>query len=288
MILIKQLYRFLVFSNLLIAMAAMAQCLLTYVILGMPINFNIVSIEGAATLLLYNVSLRLSKPQNPQQSPYLRTRWVFKHEKLLWFNSTLALILLSYALLDVDPYTWLFLGFVGMISMAYSVPIFRINGKRGGMRQIPGLKVFHIALVWSLSGVGLPVVELWASGYAIDWYVANYLGIVKILFLVICTLPFDIRDMAQDSYYHLKTIPTLLGETKAKRLCYLLLLLQSLFVIVAPYAVVIKVGLLGCNSIVFFLLRLVLNNAKHYHYAYLLDVSLILQFLTVYVMYLVA
>lgn len=280
---LTKLYHFLIFTNVLIALAAVAQCLLTYLILGEPMNPFVVLIEGTATLLLYNVSLWLSKPKNPQTSPYRRTRWVFKHSYIFWGNSFLAFCMLLYSLFHVQFYTVVFLGFIGVVSLMYSLPLFRFHGKRGGLRQVPGLKLFHIAVVWSLSSVGLPVVELWAEGFAVDWIVANYLGILKILFLLICTLPFDIRDMEQDSYYHLRTIPNIIGEQRAKRLCYLFLFVHIGLVFTAPYSLAIKAGLILTNVFIIVLLRYFLFNSKGkaFNQVYLLDIALIVQYIVV-------
>lgn len=271
-----------IYTNVLIALAASAQCLLTYFVLSKPAYWPIVLIEGAATLLLYNASLWLSRPQQPEASPYERTRWVFSHIRLFWFISGISTVLLLYSLLHIHWYTFVLLAAIGMLSLAYSLPIFRIGGHVGGLRQVPGLKLFHIAVVWSLSSVGLPVVELWATGVPVTWIVANYLGVLKILFLVICTLPFDIRDMKQDSYYHLKTIPHMIGARKSKILCYLFLFVHVLLVIVAPYTIGVKVGLISTNVLIFLLFRFYLfQNRDEYHNVYLLDCALIVQFLLV-------
>lgn len=277
---VKNVYYFFIFSNLLIGTAAYVQCALTYMVLNKVPNSDILMIEGTATLLLYNFSLLLSKPKHPHESPYLRTRWIFKNEWLLWTNSILAFVLLACALIEVHLYTLLFLAGIGLLSLSYALPLFKINGVRGGLRQLPGLKLFHIAIIWSLSSVGLPVVQLWAEGGSMDWYAANYLGIAKVIFLLLCTLPFDIRDMQQDSYYHLKTIPRMLGEKKSIRLCYTLVLLHSTLVLCSPYEGYIKIGLLITNLIIVLAMRfMIFPHIKQYHHVYLLDMALIIQFL---------
>lgn len=74
----------------------------------------------------------------------------------------------------------------------------------------------------------------------------------------------------------------MLGEQKAKRLTYTLLLLHSLLILIAPYLLWIKLGLILTNLVIFALLKLaVFKTKEHYHYAYLLDGSLVLQFLIV-------
>lgn len=278
----KKVYPFIVYSNYLIGFAAVAQCLLTYVVLQERKNWYIIGIEGAATLLLYNFSLYLSKPKQPQTSPYERTRWVFRNMNTFWFNSVVATVLLFYCLNQVHLFTWLFLGGVGLLSLMYGLPIFRFSGRAGGLRQVPGLKLFHIALVWSLSSVGLPVIEMWATGIHVDWEIANTLGALKVLFLLICTLPFDIRDMEQDSYYHLKTIPHYIGEVRAKWLCFLLIFLHILLLWASPYLFSVKLGMIMIDLIIALILHFLLfrKNAG-YNQVYLLDFSLILQYLCV-------
>lgn len=279
---LRRAYYFLLFSNLLISIAAIAQCALTYIILGQSTNGYILVLEGGSTLLLYNFSMILSRPKIPQNSPYLRTRWIFANESLLWLNCILAIMAGVFALFHVQMYTVLFLLAIGVLSAIYSLPIFKVKGVRGGLRQLSGFKLFHIAIIWSLSSVGLPVVELWAQGSDIDWLLANYLGVLKIIFLIICTLPFDIRDMKQDKLYQLKTIPHIIGKGNAINLCYSLISFHTLLVCVAPYNWTIKIGLILTNLAIVLAMRFVIfKYIKEYHYVYLLDFALLLQFVFV-------
>lgn len=280
---LKAIYYFFVNTNLLIAGAAIAQCALTYLILKLPVNSNMLIIEGGTTLLLYNLSLYLAKPQDPAKSPFQRTRWVFKNMYLFWILSFVSIVMVSYSLLQVHLLSLVYLVFIGLISLAYAVPIFKVNNRRIGMRQIPGLKVFYIALVWSLSSVGLPVIELFANGETIDWYQANYLGLVKIVFLVLVTLPFDIRDFEQDSLYQLKTVPILLGKERAINLSYGIGVFHLLLLFFSPYVMEMKLGMITTTLLILVLFKLVIFQSKstHYHHVYLLDLALIIQWLLV-------
>lgn len=275
---LKQVYYFSVHTNLLIALAAVAQCALTYLILNYTVNPNVLIIEGGTTLLLYNLSLYLSLPKQPASSPYHRTRWVGANMALFWSCSASAAVAVCYALFHLHLLTIGYLFIIGILSVAYAVPIFSLGGKRIGLRQIPGLKLFYIALIWSLSSVGLPVVEIFASGVTIDWSMANYLGLVKIVFLLVCTLPFDIRDIQQDTHYRLKTLPTMLGKERAIKLSYFLGVLHIVVISLAPYPDYIKWGMLLTTIGIILTLRLTIFTTKqHYHHVYLLDFALILQ-----------
>lgn len=275
-------YYFLIYTNLLIATAAMAQCALTYVIFGAAFDYPIIAIEGAATLLLYNFSLLLSRPKGPEKSIYKRTRWVFRYEWVLWLNNVAAVVALAYAVFHIHFYSLLFLGAIGLFSIAYSFPLFPYRGKMVGLRQLPAVKIFHIALVWTLSSVCLPAFELYLDGLSVDRLALAALFALKFVFLVVCTLPFDIRDIQQDSYYHLKTIPSIIGAKSAIGLCYSLLALHSICVLGSPFLPDIKIGILTTNLLIGLTLKaIVFRQADRYHNAYLLDFALVAQFVLV-------
>ncbi|MCL7988190.1 hypothetical protein M8998_09600 [Sphingobacterium sp. lm-10] len=281
--LIIHLFRILVFSNGLIALASITQSTLTYLILDLRINPLILIIEGCSTIALYNMSLFYAKPANPAASRFARTRWFFGHQQAMGIITAFACLLLAYSLFHIHWYTVFYLGFIGVLSLLYNIPFLRLGKHTGGLRQIPGLKLFHIALVWSLSTVGLPVVEAWAEGMPIDWTAANFLGIIKVLFLMVCTLPFDVRDIKQDSYYNLKTVPTMIGKQRSIQLNYVLIVCHTALIAVAPYALPIKFGLWMTNLFIFYLLRrfIFVTQQEHYHAVYLLDLALIVQFVCV-------
>lgn len=204
---------------------------------------------------------------------------------LFWLLSAIATVITIWALFQVHLMTLFFLGFIGVISLAYAVPLLKVKGKWVGMRQVPGLKVFYIALVWSLSSVGLPVVELYANGANIDWYQANYLGLVKIVFLVLCTLPFDIRDYEQDSLYNLKTVPILLGKQRAINLSYGIGVFHLILILLSPNTWAVRIALLITTVLILIMFRFIIfSKEKHYHHVYLLDLALVLQWFFVWLL----
>lgn len=281
--LLKQVYYFLIYTNLLIAGAAAAQAALTYFFFERPFVYPIMMIEGAATLLLYNFSMLLSKPSHPQKSAYKRTRWIFRHEWLLWLNSGIGCMVLLYAACHVHVYSLFFLIGIGVMSVAYAVPIIPYRGKWVGFRQLPGVKIFHIALIWTLSSVCLPVFDMYLDGLTVNLPLFWTLFVLKFIFLLICTLPFDIRDMRQDSYYHVKTIPNMIGANRAILLCYGLLVVHSAIILLAMIPREVQMGVLATNILIAVVLRqVVFRNANRYHYAFLLDFALIAQFVLVY------
>lgn len=222
----------LLFSNIFIALCAVAQALVTYQLLDVKPDTTILAVLFCATLALYNFSILLSKPKNPRASPFRRVRWIFSHYRL---NATLTIIatfsLMPLALFLSIP-ALILLSFLGLISIAYNVPIFRFHHQWFELRNLPGVKLFLIALVWSLSCVLLPIVEL-ENTQTFDFPTRDVVLLVvhEFLFMAAITVPFDVRDLFQDKQNSLQTLPTMLGEKRAMLLCYGFLLLYLILLL---------------------------------------------------------
>jgi len=235
-----------------------------------------------ATIGLYNFSMLLSKPTNPENSPYLRVRWIFAHHRLIisiTMISILCLIPLSLWYLSIESKVLMI--FTGLLAVGYNVPFLTLNQQKIGLRNIPGIKLFLIALVWSVSCVLLPIVELERS-YQINVSSAETLLLVakRFLFIAAITVPFDIRDLFQDKLYALKTIPVMLGEKKAYIFCQFLLLGYLALLLLfrqATYADVIATTLtLGLTGWLIFKSNIQKNE---YYYFFFLDGTMLLQYL---------
>src|SRR5690606_41230710 len=166
----------LLFSNVFIAACAVAQGGLTYLLLSLPFDGVVLTILGCSTLALYNFSMILAKPPQPDRSRFRRVQWVFKHERSLWIWTGIAVVTLLALGLQLHWPAFLLLGFMGAMGLAYNLPVLPIRGKRHwvGLRQITGLKLFYIGLMWAMSNVLLPVARAYYEGVVIDgWQVAQ-------------------------------------------------------------------------------------------------------------------
>ncbi|MFA4867141.1 MAG: hypothetical protein WC623_03035 [Pedobacter sp.] len=216
---------FLLFSNLFIAICAVAQGMVTYHLLNVKPDKYILAILFFGTLSVYNFSMLLSKPKKPENSPFVRVRWIFSHHRLIisiTLISVLCLIPLGLLYLSIEAK--LLMIFTSVLALGYNIPFLTLNHQKIGLRNIPGIKLFLIALVWSVSCVLLPIVEL-EHNLEINISTAETLLLVskRFLFIAAITIPFDIRDLFQDKLYELKTIPVMLGEKKAYIFCQVLL-----------------------------------------------------------------
>lgn len=221
---IRQVVNFLLFSNLFIAFAAAAQVAFTYQILAISPNYLIITLVFLGTLGFYNFSILLAKPKNQVNAVFKKAHWVFANQGVIIALSLVAVLAAIIIALKLNLEAQLLLVILAILSAAYNLPLFKINNQKTGLRNIAGMKLLIIAGVWALSTVLLPVVETGIT--SLNTLELFILIIQRFLFIAAITLPFDIRDSAQDKRYALKTIPVLIGKQKSEQLCQLLLVLS--------------------------------------------------------------
>jgi len=215
---------FLLFSNIFIALCSVAQALVTYHLLDVRPEKHILALLFFSTVAQYNFSILLIKPANPQKSSFRRVRWIFSHYRLMISITIISILSLIPLILFLSVPSQILLFFLGVLGIGYGLPIFSFHDKKFGLRNIPGIKLFLIALVWSLSTVLLPILDLESTGALHTPNRDTILLIAKrFLFIAAITVPFDIRDLFQDKSSALKTIPVMLGEKKAYLFCQALL-----------------------------------------------------------------
>lgn len=119
-----------------------------------------------------------------------------------------------FLLLSLQAQFLLFTCFV--LCITYAIPV---HAKFGNLRSQYGLKIFIVAMCWTLLTAVYPLIDM------ISWNSGHYLFFAERFVLVfIATLPFEIRDSARDQK-ELGTIPQLIGASKTRRLGSVLLLL---------------------------------------------------------------
>ncbi|RYG19863.1 MAG: hypothetical protein EOO07_06005 [Chitinophagaceae bacterium] len=272
---------FLLFSNLFIAFCAVAQGLVTYYLLKLPPERPVLAFLFFSTLLVYNLSMLLAKPEHPHKSPFKRVRWIFSHHRLIISITLIAgLCIIPIALLYLSYPSKLLMSFIGILALLYNFPFLKINQKNIGLRNLPGIKLFLIAFVWSASCVLLPIVEM--GKYGISVSLSETLLLVGKRFLFICaiTIPFDIRDLFQDRLYELKTIPVVLGEKKAWIFCQALL--GAYLLLLVLFTKTVNLDVIGIALTIFATGWLIFKSnfkRNEYYYFLFLDGTMVLQWL---------
>ena len=278
---LRQALDCLLFSNIFIALCAVAQGLVTYQLLGTKPEKHVLGLLFCSTLALYNFSILLARPAKPEKSPFRRVRWIFSHYRLMITLTIIAVLSILPLVFFLNTSSKILMVSLALVSVTYSLPIFSIHDKHFGLRNIPGVKLFLIAAVWSLSCVLLPILELESSIEASVSMNDSILLIAKrFLFVAAITVPFDIRDLFQDKTNELKTIPVILGERKALWVCQGLLLIYMVLLFLLTES--IDGNFLGLMLTIILTGWLIFKSKwekNEYYYFFYLDGTMIVQFL---------
>ena len=207
------------------SLCAVAQGLLTFYLISSKPVYSVLGLLFTSTLGIYNFCILISKPKNPEKSPYRRIRWFFSHYRLMVTLTIVSMLSLIPLFFLISTGSKILLIFLSVLSFGYSLPLFSIGDPKFSLRNIPGLKLVMITLVWTMSCVLLPILEAQAGQLAtISMRDTTILIAKRFLFIAALAIPFDIRDLFQDKQLGLKTIPVAWGEKNAYLFCQVLLI----------------------------------------------------------------
>ncbi|QNF32409.1 hypothetical protein HUW51_06565 [Adhaeribacter swui] len=211
------------FSNVFIATCAFGLVCQTYLLLNLPIRYWQASLAFLATFFIYNLDGLLPYKFNQNVVVSERKIWVIHYRQKLLFCIGLAGAIALFLFINYGQprYLWLIAHLV-IISMLYSWRIIpQKNGDLIPLRNIPLLKIFLIAYVWSCVTVILPLLATNKLSISVD---IGLLFLRRFTYLFALTLLFDIRDYKKDKITHTLTFPGLVGVLFTKILATILLL----------------------------------------------------------------
>lgn len=275
---LRSILDFLLFSNVFMALCAVAQALVTFWLIKSTPDYPVLALLFTSTLGIYNFCILISKPKNPQQSPYLRVRWFFAHYRLMVTFTIVSLLSLIPLFFLVSSSSRILLVFLAVISFCYGLPLFSLDDKKFGLRNIPGLKPFLITIVWTLSVVLLPIMQ--TQEVQVTMHDTIILLAKRFLFIFALTVPFDIRDLFHDNELGVRTIPVMLGEKLAYQFCQVLL--GGYIVLLFIYQKTFNADFLSLTFVAFLTGWLIFKSKwekNEYYYFFYLDGVLILQYL---------
>lgn len=143
--------------------------------------------------------------------------------KAIQVFSFLSFLLMCYFGLRLSTITLLFISGFGILTFFYAMPFLpkkMFLGNQTNLRNVSGLKVYLIALVWTGVTFFLPLIN---NHYNLD--VDVFLTATqRFIFIIILMLPFEIRDLRYDSL-KLGTIPQKIGVKQTKIIGFLLLII---------------------------------------------------------------
>jgi hypothetical protein len=212
---LKRILNFYINSSIHVAFAVYALTWITLLQFGQEYNQNVLYFVLYATITGYNFVKYFGVAKFHHRS---LAGWL----KAIQLFSLIAFIAMCYYAIQLSTQSLIYLSVFALITFLYAVPLmpmkyFRDSQKN--LRQISGLKIYVIALVWTFTTVLLPLIEL---GVAIETD-AVIISVQRFIFVMVLMLPFEIRDLIYDSL-KLGTIPQRIGIKKTKTIGVFLLM----------------------------------------------------------------
>ena len=104
-----------------------------------------------------------------------------------------------------------------VLCLTYVIPF---NRSSINIRNCSKIKIFIVAFCWAGATILMPFSE----NISVDLIDVIWQFIQRFIFIIVYTLPFEIRDLEYDSI-NLKTIPQVIGINNTKILAYFLLII---------------------------------------------------------------
>lgn len=212
------LFHFIIRSNLFISIGAATSTVETLLYLGYPVHWNLVGMNAAATLFLYNAD-RLFVLRHLAQSQLPRHRWIVSNKKLLWIIMLIGAGISGLLLFTLSPSSLITLGILTFFTLAYAIPLLGRS-----LRTIPGIKTALLIITWVGVCMVVPIME----NHTPIWDEKILLALLeRVFFLFLMAVCFDIRDVVQDEKMSIQTIPVIIGAYATRRWSLLLMLLGA-------------------------------------------------------------
>ncbi|MBN4047007.1 hypothetical protein JYU05_00510 [bacterium AH-315-P13] len=211
----KQVLDFYINSSIHVALAVFSLSWITLLEFDISFDKSLLYFIFFATITAYNFVkyFGLAKFHHRSLAKRLKTIQIF---------SFVCFILLCYFASQLQLKTlYLIFGF-GLVTFLYALPFLPkkwYSDNNQNLRSISGLKVYVIAMVWVGVTVFIPLIN---NDFQINFDIIITAS-QRFIFVIVLTLPFEIRDMQFDSL-KLATIPQQIGINKTKVMGVLLLI----------------------------------------------------------------
>lgn len=211
-------------SNAYVAIPILAVTMSSFVMVGnFNFEWNYLSFLFFSTLFLYPlhrlIGLRLTNPIDYSQAQ----KSVVKQPLLARVSVAIGFLGTVFFTTQLSLEIFQFLLPLAIVSITYSLPLIPTGGGWKRLRDIPGIKIYAISLVVTITTSSIPHLIMGLNHYEILLF-----GAERFLFILAITIPFDVRDIRIDSKWKLKTIPLITSKETALSISRALLILSSL------------------------------------------------------------
>ncbi|MDR3680933.1 MAG: hypothetical protein P4L41_13290 [Flavipsychrobacter sp.] len=159
-----------------------------------------------ATLAVYNTHILVKKPTPERAELYA---WTLHNKYWLYFFLAAGATMCIASLFFMPTGVIVACVVMGLFAFGYSLPLLPFK-KVKRMRDIGIVKILVLAGVWTTVTTILPVLYLHKriSSYPYEFF-------IRLIFISILCIAFDVRDIAADSRANVNTVPVLLGVKKS-------------------------------------------------------------------------
>jgi hypothetical protein len=207
MIPLKQILNFYINSSIHVALAVFSLSYITFLEFNISYDKPVLYFIFYASITGYNFVkyFEVTKFHHRSLSTWLKFIQIF---------SLLCFVLMCYYSFRLEKTTMFYIAVFAVLTFLYTIPFIpkrKFLNKQSNLRNIGGLKVFLIALVWVGVTVFIPLLN---NHFSIDRMVV-IVSVQRFLLVIMLMLPFEIRDLQFDSL-KLFTIPQNLGVKRTK------------------------------------------------------------------------
>lgn len=204
---LRLLLNFYIHSSIHVALAVLAMTYVTLLELHLMRDRPLLFFVFFSTITGYNFVKYFGLARFHHRS---LAKWL----KIIQVFSLLCFVLMVWFALQLELQTLIYIAVFALITVLYAIPFlprYWFMDQQKNLRNIGGLKVYVIALVWAGVTVMLPVLNSETPFDINVWLTA----IQRFLLVMVLMLPFEIRDLQYDSL-KLATIPQKIGIKNSK------------------------------------------------------------------------
>lgn len=208
---LQRIFNFYINSSIHVSLGVVALTVVTYRTLNISCDINLLFFIFFASITGYNFIKysSLAKLHHRSLTESLRVIQIF---------SLISFVGMGYFIFKLSQSVLFACIIFGGCTLLYALPIF---SRKRNLRSFYGAKMYTIAFVWAGVTVLLPILQSELS-ISVDAWISF---VQRFLFVIIITLPFDIRDLRYDVQEDINTIPKRLGVKGSKRLGIILVFL---------------------------------------------------------------
>lgn len=204
---LKSVFSFYIYSSIHVALAVVSMTYVSLIEFRLPTDWSLLFFVFFSTITGYNFVkfYGIAKFHHRSLASWLRIIQVF---------SLMCFLLMIYFATQLEFKTLFYISIFAVVTFLYAIPFlpnrFFLDRKKN-LRNIGGLKVYVIALVWAGVTVLLPILDNNVP-FDMDVWITAMQRFALVMMLM---LPFEIRDLRYDSL-KLATIPQKIGVRNTK------------------------------------------------------------------------